>query len=46
VSEQDFRKVEASKGTQKLLNMCLKDIFKLLELGTSLKLNDLKSKFE
>ena len=29
VSVQDFRKFEVSKGTQKLLKMCLEDIFKI-----------------
>ena len=42
VSKQDFNKSQASKGTQKLLKMCLEDIFYIIKEETSFKLNDLK----
>jgi glutathionylspermidine synthase len=42
VTEQDFSKVQISKASQKLLKMCLEDIFKILEADTSLKLNEIK----
>ena len=42
VSNQDLNKIQASKGTQKLLKMCIEDIFKILKEETSLKLNELK----
>ena len=41
-SEQDFNKSQASKGTQKLLKMCLGELFYILKEETSLKLNELK----
>ena len=42
VSKQDLNEIQASKGIQKLLKMCIEDIFKILKEETSLKLNDLK----
>jgi glutathionylspermidine synthase len=42
VTEQDFSKVQISKASQKLLKMCLEDIFKILEADASLKLNEIK----
>ena len=41
-SKQDFIATKASKGTQKLLKMCLEDTFKILKEENSLKLNELK----
>ena len=45
-SKQDFNKSQASKGTQKLLKMCLGELFYILKEETSLKLNELKGMFE
>jgi transcription elongation factor Elf1 len=45
-SELDFRKIEASKSSQKLLKMCLEDVFKILEAEISPKLNEIKGHFK
>ena len=42
ISRQDFAQIDVSKAAQKLLKMCLEDVFKILENETSLKLNELK----
>jgi hypothetical protein len=44
ISSQDFAQFKVSKSTQKLLKMCLEDVFKILENETSLKLNEIKGK--
>ena len=42
ISVQDFSKFEVSKGTQKLLKMCIEDVLKILEAETRLKLTEIK----
>ena len=42
VSKQDFNEPQASQGIQQLLKIYFKDIFKILESETSLKLSELK----
>jgi hypothetical protein len=44
-SIQDFHQFQVSGGTQKLLEICLEDIFKILEIETSLKLNEVKGNY-
>ena len=42
LSVQDFSQFEVSKASQKLLKMCLEDVFKVLERESSLKLTEIK----
>jgi hypothetical protein len=46
VSKQNFKDFCSSKSAQKLMKMCIEDVFKILEKEMSLNLNDLKGKFE
>ena len=43
ITNQDFSKVEISQGSKMALNLCLSEIFQILEKETSWKLNDFKS---
>ena len=46
VSELDLSKIEASKSSKKYLKMCIEDAFKFLEAETSIKLSEIKDKFD